>query len=717
MASGLEANDDLYYLQPDFDLNSLTVPRLRSILVNHDISYPASAKKSQLVAILESEVIPQAKKLLRERERVRRTSRGITNMSHNGAPEPSLEVDEEGPETYDRRQRSRSRATRSSTRASTAESEYRATSPLSAAKRVTRGSSKHPRSSDTDMPENYDNTPLATPIRPSGKKSRKSEAYLTPRASHYDNFETPTAIKSDYTVDTPFTDDNPFQGGSSPLNSPQSRSPNAEHRRKSGFRRLSEAEEKRKRRSELRTPAKVKQEDDIQVPTRSTFDVPLSKFERTPKFEEQSDFDPGEEFTPDEQLALDQEQAYGGRRKSILRGRSQNERSSSGAFASWFVILTLLSGFGLWWRREKIEIGYCGVGKAHWSLEDTNVPSWANIIEPQCETCPQHAFCYPNFDAGCEQGFVLKPHPLSLGGIIPLPPTCEADGEKARRIKVVADKAVEELRTQRAKFECGESTEETDEVVTTPEVTATELQAKVGNLRRKGMSDEEFEDLWKGALGEITGREEIVVTTGPSSSSDIRLTSTSLAKLSFSCSIRRHLRLSLLAYRLPILVLVICCLLAAYIRSRILAGRSDAARVPSLVGMTLDRLATQAALHARGEALEPWISVGQLRDDVLRDELRGSRREKLWKRVQAIVEGNANVRASVREGRGGDVSRVWEWIGGVSGVVNEWDSATRRESSKVKFSLSPSSEGVTVHTPDTSSRRESKKWDEGRPIY
>lgn len=132
--------------------------------------------------------------------------------------------------------------------------------------------------------------------------------------------------------------------------------------------------------------------------------------------------------------------------------------------------------------------------------------------------------------------------------------------------------------------------------------------------------------------------------------------------------------------------------------------------------MTLDRLATQAALHARGEALEPWISVGQLRDDVLRDELRGSRREKLWKHVRAIVEGNANVRASVREGRGGDVSRVWEWIGGVSGVSNERDSAVRRESSKVKFSLSPSSENV-VHSPDPELRRESRKWDEGRAIY
>lgn len=72
--------DDLDYLSPDFDLNSLTVPRLRSILVSHDIPYPASAKKAQLIRILEDEVLPQARRLLRDRERVRRTSDGITDM-------------------------------------------------------------------------------------------------------------------------------------------------------------------------------------------------------------------------------------------------------------------------------------------------------------------------------------------------------------------------------------------------------------------------------------------------------------------------------------------------------------------------------------------------------------------------------------------------------------------------------------------------------------
>ena len=136
------------------------------------------------------------------------------------------------------------------------------------------------------------------------------------------------------------------------------------------------------------------------------------------------------------------------------------------------------------------------------------------------------------------------------------------------------------------------------------------------------------------------------------------------------------------------------------------------ARVPALVGMTLDRLSTQAALHVRGEAREPWISVGQLRDDVLRDELRGARREMLWKRVRAVVEGNANVRASVREGRGGDVSRVWEWIGGIGGIASP-------EARKVKFlpdvtTPNADNDGAVVAS---GGETDVKKWDEGRPIY
>lgn len=176
--------------------------------------------------------------------------------------------------------------------------------------------------------------------------------------------------------------------------------------------------------------------------------------------------------------------------------------------ASWFVILSVLGSFGAWWRKEKIEIGYCGLGKPTWSLAETNVPEWANVLEPRCEPCPPHAFCYPDFEARCEHDFILKPHPLSLGGLVPLPPTCEPDSEKARRVKAVADKAVEELRERRAKYECGELNE--DGKPASPEIREPKLKEEVAKKRRKGLTESEFDDLWQGALGEIIEKDEVV---------------------------------------------------------------------------------------------------------------------------------------------------------------------------------------------------------------
>lgn len=157
-----------------------------------------------------------------------------------------------------------------------------------------------------------------------------------------------------------------------------------------------------------------------------------------------------------------------------------------------------------------------------------------------------------------------------------------------------------------------------------------------------------------------------------------------------------------------------------------MSWRAARARVPGLVATTLDRLATQAALHARGDAAEEWISVGQLRDDVLREEFDLKRREDIWKLVKAVVEMNANIRASVREGRGGEVSRVWEWIGSVGILGDEaWSNhqkADRRATfdHRVSFGGENSSRPITnvKDSAGAKSPAEAKrKWDEGRPIY
>ena len=204
------------------------------------------------------------------------------------------------------------------------------------------------------------------------------------------------------------------------------------------------------------------------------------------------------------------------------------------------------------------------------------------------------------------------------------------------------------------------------------------------------------------------------------------LSSTSLARLPVLCSIRRSAQHALARNKQSLSVVTLLLGLIAYIRSRILNSRADTARVPSLVATTLDRLATQAALNSRGDAADAWISVGQLRDDVLRDIFSDKRRESMWRRVRAIVERNANVRASVREGRGGDVSRVWEWIGSI-GLIDEPYSDRRRSKGKrvsfQGFGEDGTPNGRSLISEPTEGRGsdveavEPIRWDEGRPIY
>lgn len=517
--------DELDYCQPGFDINSLTVPRLRSILVNNDVPYPASAKKAQLIQILEDEVLPRAKKMLRERERVRRTSAGITDMGSRASSVVSDQDDRESmpppptPSTVASTTGTRRGAPRRSTRASTADTDENLApaTPMGTTKRrsVARSVGKHARASDTETGDDFMATPVATvgasPRKSTARKSRRSEVFPSTEI----NENTPS-IKTEPNDNNVFTDDNPFQSGSPPDVS-KSRRTSHDGKRKSGSRMSTESPAKsglRSRRSA--TPGSVKQEDGITAPKRESFDF-MSRLqptkEETEESEEESEEEDddelgaGEEFTPEEQLALESEQYAP---LTQTRQRSSKQGSAS-TVVSWLVILMVLGGFSAWWRKEKVEIGYCGLGKPTWSLAETNVPDWANVLEPRCEPCPPHAFCYPDFEARCEHDFILKAHPLSLGGLVPLPPTCEPDSEKARRVKAVADKAVEELRERRAKWECGQLKEEGKEQ--TPEISEPELKEEVAKKRRKGLSDTEFDDLWKGAIGEVIQKDEVVSNT------------------------------------------------------------------------------------------------------------------------------------------------------------------------------------------------------------
>jgi hypothetical protein len=172
------------------------------------------------------------------------------------------------------------------------------------------------------------------------------------------------------------------------------------------------------------------------------------------------------------------------------------------------------------------------------------------------------------------------------------------------------------------------------------------------------------------------------------------------------------------AYRIPIALLIVLASGAAYLRHRVITYKAATAQIPALVATTLDRLATQAALVEDGRAKEAFLSVAGLRDDVLRTVFSARERERVWTNVRKVVEGNSNVRASTREGRGGEVGRVWEWIGpvdfaGVAGIEGRQSGAGYSLGSSARRSIGPPSGADTTAATDNGTRQ----WNEGQEYF
>lgn len=479
------------YLQEGFDPRSVTIPRLRSILVTHNVDYPSTAKKPQLVELVNEHVLSQASKLRADRARAKRSSLGIVNA---GSAQDTQTWDEDG-NTPPRRRSKTPR--KSSARSIKIEEEEPAVSRVrSVSKRSSRSVSRQltmdPEEIERESRTSRRSTRTATPqIKPEPEPQYESE--------DEEDEEEEDVVPSYEEEDTVFTDDNPFQSGSSP-NAPQSASA-TNRRRTTGDKVLSRSEKAARRRTggveHRRTPS-----TELSAPARRR---------KSPEFL----LEPGEEFTPDAQLEIEEASNNGelvaDRRKSPTRERQSNVKTPF-----LVLILTLVGAYLAWYRQEKIAVGYCGLGRPAKQIIPPELPvpdALVPFLEPECEPCPQHAFCNEDFSVRCQEDFILQAHPLSLGGLIPLPPTCEPDSEKARRVKAVADKAVEELRDRRAKFECGELTDEAGQPTDTPAIDEEELKQSVSRKRAKKLSNQEFDDLWDAAIGDITEREEVEIQT------------------------------------------------------------------------------------------------------------------------------------------------------------------------------------------------------------
>ncbi|RFU77735.1 hypothetical protein TARUN_4514 [Trichoderma arundinaceum] len=732
------------YLQDGFDPRSVTVPRLRSILVTHNIEYPATAKKPQLVELVEDHILPLVPKLRAQRARAKRSSMGIVNA---GSAEDNGRWDDYELEPTPAKPRRAASPRKASTKIKREEEDTAPTPFKSQPKRSSRSVSR----SVSRQPSHYEEEEEPQYEAPKSTRRSRSRRSATPKIKDEPEVEEETPIAAHYAAtpqattpyaatpygatpygatpygatpygatpyfaapqsaapqaaapyeeeESVFSDDNPFQRGSPTLKTPS--------RRRTGGEEIVKSE-----RTIRRRPEEFIEPLTIERPTTTARSYGQSAYKPRHKSPDFS-MDAGEEFTPDAQLELE-EAARRGEATIVTRRHSKPARQTNLKTPFFVLLISLLGVYLAWYRQEKIAVGYCGLGRPATQIIPPELPVPDFIIpfvEPQCEPCPSHAYCYEDFSVRCHSDFILKPHPLSFGGLVPLPPTCEPDGEKARRVQAVADKAIEELRERRAKYECGELVDDSGAKVDSPAIAEEELKSTVSRKRNKRLNSDEFEDLWVAAIGEITTREEVIVeiaTTTPPDSSDLRnrkLSSSSLARLPIACAFKRSVRLGLARYRLPIGFLMSIVLAVFYLRARYRQHVVDSAQVPALVDLVLERLANQKELGEE-DLDDPWLFLPNLRDDVLRSVHKVAERERIWQRVKRVVEQNSNVRTGQREGRSGEVGRAWEWIGPING-----DGARRRRSGR--WTRDPAAD-----SPDSrpATATESKKWAESRPIY
>lgn len=145
-----------------------------------------------------------------------------------------------------------------------------------------------------------------------------------------------------------------------------------------------------------------------------------------------------------------------------------------------------------------------------------------------------------------------------------------------------------------------------------------------------------------------------------------------LAEIGLKC--RLKLGVFKLIKKFKLLIISLCLGAFGWIYLRITISRigQEKEKVRELVELALNKLRDESWIHHTNPSLSPnppTLASAQLRDLILSYDHSPLNRQKLWKKVEKIVEGNSNVRTKVSEIRGESI-KVWEWIGSYKGSFN-----------------------------------------------
>lgn len=351
--------------------------------------------------------------------------------------------------------------------------------------------------------------------------------------------------------------------------------------------------------------------------------------------------------------------------------------------ARW-VLLGLTVAYILWWREEKLAAGFCDTGSRsnplvasrRTSLAAAGLPELPPSVlrtadrlhlRPTCTPCPQHGHCRDGNFVGCTLDYVPRQSPLRLGGLLPIPPKCVPDTEKLMMVAMQASKASRLLRQRRGEVVCKgmermrrkERNEEAWVFGLQAEALLTALRSE--NERAGRPFDEDvLEEVNRLALRDLEAHGEVKVWRH----GDEYWFAAETAEMPMSCRLRLAAIRALKRHKAGLSTILALAAALVWARYKLRTRRSDAELVRHLVQVALRQLQQQERSHYADPVHVPFPHVvpSHMRDLILQDEHSPRRRAELWKRVEKIVEGNANVRVADVE-QYGEEMRGWLWTG------------------------------------------------------
>ncbi|KAJ1960703.1 inner nuclear membrane protein enriched at telomere/subtelomere region [Dispira parvispora] len=370
--------------------------------------------------------------------------------------------------------------------------------------------------------------------------------------------------------------------------------------------------------------------------------------------------------------------------------------NEEGGCLSWLFSITLLmlgvlAGILVWHRQESFRLGYCNEHHPafpSWSLGHTGNYTWNDwspalphnvselweVVKPTCVPCPHRAHCSQGQIARCDEGFMVRPHPMA-NPVFPFPEQCVPDTVKLAKVEQVCEEIQRVLSRRLGQLQCNwrqynRLLKKQDEVtmVEASGLPEQHLYAQIHALKEPDVSDEEFLEVWNLALRNVKQWDDrieyVLIETSPQKET-LYLVS-KVASLPWLCQVKTTSFYLASMYQREILSGLVILTVILFIRARYRRYKREAHHVQELVQASIQRLVQQEHLHIVDPKQHPSnaLSVTQLRDVLVTSRYASgpASRNRLWERVRKHVEHNSNVRVRMTQVKG-EPHRVWEWIG------------------------------------------------------